>query len=245
MRFTKGNRQHLIIIAVVACACGTDGPTEPPPVNPPDPPVIQRSITIVSGDNQSGKAGAPLASPFVVRVTDAEGRAVLSAGVTWTVTASAGRFVPAWDTVAHALTGGDGIAQVNFWLNRLGTTTVTASLTAAPEVRATFTMDATVLVISNMSWPWGGFSVPYPESVPVGTPVEWFNYASDSVRVTPLTVPPGGEVFGRTMLEQESADFVPNVAGTWEWQATYYVTNDGVTASYPAEIIRLAVHAAQ
>lgn len=247
MEFTKGNRQHLIIIAVVACACGTDGPTELPPVNhPPDPPVIQRSITVVSGDSQSGKAGAPLARPFVVRVTDAAGRAVPSAAVTWVVMGGEGRypgrFMPAWDTVAVMLTGPDGVAQIDFWLNRLGTTTVAASLTAVPEVQATFTMDATVMVISNLGWPWAGFSVPYPESVPVGTPVEWLNYAIDSVQIAPVTIPPGGEVFGRTMLEQERADFVPNVAGTWEWQATYYFTNDGVTTTYPGEIIRLAAH---
>lgn len=245
MGFDKGNRQYLIVVGLVICACGTDGPIEPPP---PGPPAVPRSMTVVSGDSQSGKAGAPLAKPFVVKVTDREGRAVQSAAVTWTVRGSEGRFpgrfLPAWDTVAVVLTGPDGVAQIDFWLNRLGTTTVSASLTAAPEVQATFTMHATVLVISNIGWPWVGFSVPYPESVPVGTPVEWFNYASDSVRIAPETIPSGGEAFARTMLEQERTEFVPNVAGTWEWQATYYVTSAGVTTIYPAEIIRLAVHAA-
>jgi hypothetical protein len=45
---------------------------------------------VVSGNGQSGQAGAALANPLVVRVTDAGGKPVVGASVNWVVAGGAG-----------------------------------------------------------------------------------------------------------------------------------------------------------
>ena len=65
------------------------------------------NLAIVSGDGQSGTAGAMLAQPLVVKVTDGYGSAVSGIGVAWTVTAGGGSV-----SAATVSTGPDGTASV-------------------------------------------------------------------------------------------------------------------------------------
>jgi hypothetical protein len=56
------------------------------------------SISIVSGDGQTGAAGAPLAAALVVKVVDGSGNPVIAATVSWAVTAGGGSPNPASST---------------------------------------------------------------------------------------------------------------------------------------------------
>ena len=55
--------------------------------SPPRPTMLR----IVSGNNQSGEVGKPLAQPFVVGVLDQDGKPLQGTAVTFTVTAGSGR----------------------------------------------------------------------------------------------------------------------------------------------------------
>ena len=69
------------------------------------------TLSIVSGNNQSGLLGVPLGAPFVVSVTS--GGAVAGASITWTVTQGTGTLAPPSST-----TGSNGLSQTT--LNRDG-----------------------------------------------------------------------------------------------------------------------------
>ncbi len=79
-------------IALLAAAFATvacEGPTE----IRIDPWVPGRTqLSMVSGDNQSGTVGQPLAAPFVVRVVDEQGKPVSGAVVLWDVVEGDGDF---------------------------------------------------------------------------------------------------------------------------------------------------------
>ena len=63
------------------------------PQEPPTPPtLIPDQLEIVSGDGQTGKAGMPLAQPFIVGVKDQNGKAFSGTNVTFTVTKGDGGF---------------------------------------------------------------------------------------------------------------------------------------------------------
>ncbi len=67
---------------------------------------------IASTDGQTGTVGAPLPRPLAVRVTDATGRPVQGARVTFSIAAGAGDL--AGGTTATRLSGPDGIARAAF-----------------------------------------------------------------------------------------------------------------------------------
>ena len=60
-------------------------------VPPPPTPPIPTTLSMVSGNNQSGEVGKPLAQPFVVGVLDQEGKPLQETAVTFSVTAGNGR----------------------------------------------------------------------------------------------------------------------------------------------------------
>lgn len=143
-------------LSLALLACGDDGPTGPQPV----------VLTMISGDNQPGKAGQPLGEPFVVRVTNLRGQGVEGVAVTWTITPGGGALGEAtalafegvfdddferFDEVQFGCalidaqtvrrTDSDGIAQVRFMPTWFGPVTVTARAAGASEP-VTFTTDA-------------------------------------------------------------------------------------------------------
>ncbi len=88
-------------------------------------------IRVVSGGNQTGQAGAPLASALVVQVLDAGDNPVSSVPVTWAVESGGGSVSP-----TSATTGADGQASTAWTLGPgTGSQRVTASAPGAGSVR--------------------------------------------------------------------------------------------------------------
>lgn len=84
----------IILAGLVAAACG-DGTS----------PQVETSISASGGNNQSAVAGAVLADPVAVRVTQ-DGSAQSGVSVAWSVTAGGGTIAPTSST-----TDADGIAS--------------------------------------------------------------------------------------------------------------------------------------
>jgi hypothetical protein len=102
------------VASLVLAACGGDHKT----------PSTPASITIVSGNNQTGVAGSALPDALGVLVTDASGRPVAGISVNWTVVAGGGSVIPASSTTDSA-----GLATTNWTLGAaLGANRVTASV---------------------------------------------------------------------------------------------------------------------
>jgi hypothetical protein len=221
-------------LAVWACADPSLPVASPsvPSTVVPSPPVptpgasVAAAIAAVSGDNQPGKAGERLADPFVVRVTDAQGRGASGVAVVWSVATGAGAFGWGEDGSISRLSttsNSDGLAEVFFFPTTLGKTSVTASVSALSDRPVTFTTDANVQVIVFVSWGWARFSGPDGAAdvvVPVGTPVEWKEvYSSEPYTVTSMSVPLGAASFDSGILNRDDRfKFVPTVAGTWEYR---------------------------
>jgi LysM repeat protein len=94
------------------------------------------SLSINGGDNQTGVAGSPVATPPSVIVRDAVGNPRPGVAVTFAV-ASGGGFV----TGANATTNAQGVAAVGSWtLGNVGPNTLIASSSGLPPV--TFTAQA-------------------------------------------------------------------------------------------------------
>jgi hypothetical protein len=73
----------LALMGALAAACGGSDLLLPSAGRP-------AAVAIVRGNNQSARIGEPLAEPIVVRVSDASGRPVAQAAVTFAVTSGAG-----------------------------------------------------------------------------------------------------------------------------------------------------------
>src|SRR2546422_647228 len=106
-------KRFSLAAVAIALACGNESTT---------PSVVV--LTPVSGDAQTGRVGAPLGAPFVVKAIDATGQPVAGLSVAWTVTAGGGSASPASTT-----TNGSGLASTTLTVgNTVGTNnqTVTA-----------------------------------------------------------------------------------------------------------------------
>jgi len=96
------------------------------------------AIAVVSGSNQSGTAGQPLASPFIVQVNNASGSPVSGVSVTFAVTSGGGTL-----STTSATTNSSGQASTTLTLGPgAGTNTVTASSTGLADSPITFTATA-------------------------------------------------------------------------------------------------------
>jgi hypothetical protein len=93
------------------------------------------TITISSGDGQTGTVSTALANPIVVVVEDEDGDVVAGATVTWAVASGDGTLSGVTGT-----TGSDGTAQVTWTLGpTAGTNTVTATVSGLTPVTFTAT----------------------------------------------------------------------------------------------------------
>ena len=102
------------------------------------PPPVPTSLSIVSGDNQTGVIGAALANPFVVEVRDQRGDPMASATVTFAVTAGGGTL-----SAGTATTDANGRAESTLTLGAdPGANTVTASVEGISQAE-TFSAEAT------------------------------------------------------------------------------------------------------
>ena len=68
-------------------SCGGGEPTGPEPTPTP----VAGSLTLASGDAQTGTVGAALGTPLVVTVKDTNGSAMSGQAVTWSVVSGAER----------------------------------------------------------------------------------------------------------------------------------------------------------
>ena len=93
------------------------------------------SLTKVSGDGQGGRAGEPLAKPFIVSVLDQDRAAFAGAVVTFSVTAGGGTL-----SATTVTTDANGRAATRLTLgNDAGTNTVTATVAGLAAVTFTAT----------------------------------------------------------------------------------------------------------
>jgi hypothetical protein len=199
------------IAALALAACG-DG--APDPAGLPDgPPSF--IIAVVSGDNQPGRAGRLLPSPFVVRLTDDRGKAVANTTVTWTVTAGQGAFTEegitsaCWPPVSttSVQTDAGGLAQVPFIPTWIGPVTVSARAPGASN-RVSFTTDASdagavLRTLEGHHW--------------VGKAGEWV----DGTRNAEML---------KVLLTDVQGNPVPNVAVTWAILSGDAWLNEGCAA---------------
>lgn len=93
------------------------------------------NLVLVSGNSQTGTVGQQLASPFVVKATDASGNPVSGVTVTFTVTAGGGTLSP-----ATAATNSSGLASSTLTLGAtVGTNTARAASGSLSGSPITFT----------------------------------------------------------------------------------------------------------
>lgn len=175
------------------------------------------SITLVSGDAQSGGRSTTLGSPLVVKVSDAQGNGVSGVTVDWEVTLGAGTL-----SAASATTDAGGQASVTYDLGHLpGANTVTASssgLSGSPVTFAAAGVDmGPVTVTVEMSGtafvaPGGGDDI----TILLGDTIEWVNRDGVQHTATSSSEPAGGVGFDSPFLNQgQTFVFEPAVTGTW------------------------------
>ena len=225
----KMNMNKLAFAAAIALgplalvACNRDAPTDP----------IEPRIVASGGNAQAGYVDSVFPSAFVVQVNDRTRKGVPDVRVEWTITSGAGELVNVKDEGPFTLTDARGFASVSVRPTVLGAITVTASTAAVPGVLATFTAfarKAPDIVIhiqpglncgdpSTFRGPDGSSDV----TVPVGALVEWV-YAESYSSTFPCmavvqsdTVPVGGTPFVGLLNGGDLFQFVPKVAGTWEY----------------------------
>ena len=95
----------------------------------------------VSGDGQTGMAGAALAQPFVVQATDSGGNPIAGVMVSWTAASGSGNITP-----ASVMTAADGTA--------LGTATLAPSGTTYTYQAAAGTLVGSPVVFTSMHGPF-------------------------------------------------------------------------------------------
>lgn len=136
----KAMRSILLTGVLFACSDST-GPS-------------QVEFTVISGDNQPGKAGQELSESFVVRVSDRLGRGIRDVVVGWTVTSGEGVLNGLWKECAGSeysspvaktwvRTDSDGFARMSFMPTVFDHVTVVAAAGEGLGPQVTFRTDAT------------------------------------------------------------------------------------------------------
>lgn len=190
-------------------------------------------------------AGPQRALDLTMGVTDALGDGVPGVAVTWEVTSGKGKLREivgcsqqdtSSTTVIVRTASQWGASQVSFQPTAFGITTVTATVPGVEGSPVTFTLDATLFEIVLYENEFGEPVLIGPDyssdaTVPVGATVEWWN-TNDSARIASTSAPPGGDPFDSgTIANGGRFQFVPPVAGTWE----YVDQVSGATGTLTAE----------
>src|SRR3989441_2064926 len=102
-------------LSSLAQIAGLLAPASGNTVGDPDQPVGPLSLSVVSGDNQSGPPGTELPNPLVALVEDSRGHAVRGQIVNFVVVSGGGSVF-----AGAAITGGDGIVQERWTLGASG-----------------------------------------------------------------------------------------------------------------------------
>ena len=110
------------------------------------PPPVPTMLSIISGDNQTGLTGEPLANPFVVEVRDQRGDPMEGVTVTLAVTAGDGSL-----STTTAITDANGQAATTLRLStEAGTHTIEVSAEGISET-VTFTAEAMPPTLTSVS----------------------------------------------------------------------------------------------
>jgi plastocyanin len=134
-------RQNLRSLATLAAAatlavgigCSSEeGGTDPVPDTTP------ASMTVVSGNTQTGQVGTALGSPLVVRVANAAGDALSGITVAWAVEAGGGSLGAATST-----TNTQGQAQIAYTLGASAGTNTVRAMAQGTTISTTFSATAT------------------------------------------------------------------------------------------------------
>ena len=186
-------------LVLAACGGGGGGHKQPP---------VPASITIVSGNGQSGSVGTELPAALTVRVADSDSRPVSGAPVAWAVTTGSGTVTPAASSTDDKGTASArwrlgpaaGENQVTASVQGLtlvvifdatATAAVTASVTVTSPVQKIYEGDTVQLVATakdvagrvlpgkSPTWSSGN-----PTLYPVSTTGVLSTWASGSVQVT-------------------------------------------------------------
>lgn len=186
----------------------------------------------------AGPSTEVAAQPFIILVKDEVGAPVPGVSVRWEVTSGSGGDLdhvgPAcsWEEPAAGVlinrTGiareeAVGISSIDFRATAFGMVTVTASVIGSPAAPATFTVEATgvLIVLGEVApdeWRFIGPEHTPDTDVPVGVAVEWVVYAANA-RIVSSSTPPGGSSFDSGDLTGvDHFQFVPDVAGTWTFR---------------------------
>ncbi len=212
---------------LIASACNQDLPSgagfppPPPPEQPPPPPVPLPpvALSIVGGDGQAGRWGDTLALPFVVRVSDAEGKGVPGIDVLWTIVAGSGTLQSSPTVYTDAV----GVARSRRfaptgWLQ----TQVSASIgRGIPPVTFTVPMTGVLIRFGPLFDCVEQSFFSLPDSLPVGTTVEWSYWGGDlpcQTRIVSASIPEGASAFDSgTLNGGDHFSSVLYVVGDWEF----------------------------
>ena len=117
--FTMGpeEKEH-ILTATIKNAANTVIDTKIIKISPKEP----ASVSIVSGNNQTGSSNTNLQNPLIVLVKDKDGFLMLGVNVTWVVTVGGGQ------VTSTTTTGSDGKTSNSWKLGASGNQTVTATV---------------------------------------------------------------------------------------------------------------------
>ncbi len=125
----------VLVLSAAECPVDDVTPVGPGP-NPTNP--TPTTLTRVSGDNQSGIVGQPLAAPLVVRVDDQSGNAMSGVSVTFGVAQGGGTVSP-----TSATTDASGLAQATWTLGTNAAQTQQARATVGSTLSALFAATVT------------------------------------------------------------------------------------------------------
>jgi hypothetical protein len=207
----------LASLALAACGGGGGGHKTP---------VTAASITIVSGNNQTGVAGSALPTALSVSIKDSSGRAFPGATVSWAVVAGGGSVTPATSTTYSA-----GLATTTWTLGAAsGANRVTATVAGITPVA----FDAMAVAGATAS-------------VTVTSPVEKI-YEGDTVKLVATARDAAGNVLpGKSAAwsSGNSNSFPVSNSGelkTWGTGAvTVTASIDGIAGSLPLTIVPIEV----
>jgi hypothetical protein len=209
-------------LALTACK-HDDAPTEP----------IAPVLVAIGGNAQSGFVDSVLPLAFVVRVKDRSNRGVPDVPIEWRITSGAGDLASVADGTPFTVTDSRGLAAVSLRPTALGFVTVAASTATLPGALATFSAFARrvpdVVIHIDPGFDCGDPSTfrgpdnSSDDTVKVGAVVEWVYgvqaspFFNCTAVVQSTTAPLGGSPFVGLMDLGGRFQFVPEVAGTWDY----------------------------
>jgi plastocyanin len=180
------------------------------------------SIAMVSGNNQMGRTGQPLAEPMVVQVMGTDGLALPGARIGWAPTQGPGALNPAESATDTQGKASSVLILGSFAVPYAVTASVKTKTSLSVSFSATGTPPQTVVVeIQNNEFnaPGGGDAV----TILLGDAVQWLNRDTDPHTATSDSEPEGGSAFDSgDIIQNGTFTFTANVRGRWTYHCRYH-----------------------